>query len=205
MKFCHQLDGKHFEVRPATQSERRRRPRRGRRHRNRPAGDLDALLTGAPARAPAFQPSAARPAATKCRRRAVPCLRAAAAEFRPEGRGRDFQGGRCTRGDSCKYVHAAPGAPPPPGLNASRCRRERHLAVADGRCARRAASTSTRSRRAAATDWMPPPPCPPRSGQERRQAGRPSAGRRGFRLRRGAQQRRPGWRPPDVGPPLGGG
>ena len=181
-KFCHQLDGKHFEVRPATPVGASPPPAPpGVGIVNRPAGDLDALLTGAPARAPAFQPSAPRPGGYQMPppngAMYAPPPNGMYAPPPPQNFGlkdvcRDFQNGRCTRGDSCKYVHAAPGAPPP------------------------------------AANWMPPAAVPlPTNGWRPPDVGPPLGGspRSSNGFAAASSGGASGWRPPDVGPPLGGG
>jgi len=184
-KLCHQLDGKHFEVRPATPVGASPPPAPpGVGIVNRPAGDLDALLTGAPARAPSFTPSAPRPGGYQMPppngAMYAPPPNGMYAPPPPQNFGlkdvcRDFQNGRCNRGDSCKYVHAAPGAPPP------------------------------------AATWMPPAapsaPPPPMNGWRPPDVGPPLGGspRSSNGFAAASSGNASGWRPPDVGPPLGGG
>lgn len=211
-RFCHQLDGKNFEVRPATPVGASPPPAPpGVGIVNRPANDLDALLMGAaPARAPAFRPSAPRSGGYTMPPNSAPAFHPNApcpggynlpphngagyhmpppnaamyapppANFALKDVCRDFTNGRCTRGDGCKYVHAGNASAPPPGARPS--------------------------------GWMPPGPPqngwlpdmgPPMNGGWRPpDVGPPMGASNSFA---GAPGGPSGWRPPDVGPPLGGG
>jgi len=227
-RFCHQLDGKNFEVRPATPVGASPPPAPpGVGIVNRPVNDLDALLMGAaparapfhqtgaaPARAPAFRPSAPRSGGYTMPPNGAPAFhpnapRPGGYNLPPNGPGGYNMSPPNGAGYNMPPPNAAMYAPPPANFSLKDICRD----FTNGRCTRGDGCKYVHAGNAGApppgahqSGWMPPGP--PQNGWRQPDGPPPNNWQQpdvGWWPPDAGPPMNGGWRPPDVGPPLGGG